>query len=220
MDGWSGMALPRRRLPLLTATVLALVPPAALVALAAPHQIPAPYGLFVHSDCELKSEYSAGTKSTTVQLALTPPGPDGSPSAASLVLRAEYAGTQPEAPPADISIMALPAVTSNPTVLRGVQLELVIERTGARPVTFSYFGKSWGEYGFVPPGGEITRVVFSLSVAELKALLVADRITGRVMNSGFTLTGKELAALRQFADAIGIKTQETTPPKPPRCLSG
>jgi hypothetical protein len=59
----------------------------AMLVLCAGHayvQVPAPYQLFVRHDCELKSEYSAETRTTTVQLTLMPPGLDSSPSAASL----------------------------------------------------------------------------------------------------------------------------------------
>lgn len=47
-------------------------------------------------------------------------------------------------------------------------------------------------------------MVFSLSAAELRALLIADRITGSVMNSSFALTAKQLTALRLFASSIGV----------------
>ncbi len=197
----------------MTVAALALLMAGTLGAIAAPPQVPAPYGLFVHSDCELKSEYSARTKTTTVQLALTPPGPDNSPSAASLLLRAQYAGTEPIAPPSEIAILALPAITSNPNIVRGVELELTIERAGVRPVRLYYLGNSWGEHGFVFPGAEITRVSFNLSVAELRALLLAERVTGRVMNYSFVLTGKHLAALLQFASTIGVADAADTSPK-------
>jgi hypothetical protein len=204
MRRWSETAVRHKGLPPVTVAALVLAVAGTLGAFAAPPQVPAPYGLFVHSDCELKSEYSARTRTTTVQLALTPPGPDNSPSAASLLLRAQYAGTEPMAPPAELAILALPAITSNPNIIRGVELELTIERAGVRPVRLFYFGNSWGEHGFVFPGAEITRVEFSLSVAELKALLLAERVTGRVMNYDFVLARKHLAALRQFASTIGV----------------
>jgi hypothetical protein len=207
------MALLRSRLPLATAVALALALPGALRIFAAPHQVPAPYGLFPRTDCDLTSQYSSETKSTIVQLALTPPGQDGSPSASSLVLRAEYAGTRPDVPPAAISILALPVVNANPNVVRGLELELVIERTNARPIRLFYFGTSWGEFGYIPAGGEISRVIFSLSAAELKALLTADRITGRVMNSSFALTDKELAAMRSFASSIGVRDPQAVSSK-------
>ncbi len=123
----------------------------ALVA-GAPRQMAAPYGLFVHSDGELKSDYSDELKATVVQLALTPPGLAGTPSAASMVFRAQFAGRQPAAPPRSIEILVLPAITSDPNVIRGVKLEFTIDRAGARPLPLSYFGKSWGEHGFTPPG--------------------------------------------------------------------
>ena len=113
-------------------------------------------------------------------------------------------GTQPIAPPDEVTILALPAITSNPNIIRGVELELTIERAGTGPVRLFYFGKAWGEHEFVPPGGEITRVTFNVSVAEVKAMLLAERVTGRVMNYSFVLTGKHLAALRLFAAAIGV----------------
>lgn len=155
MGRWSGMAPQRSRRPLVTAVVLALAPLAAPDTLTAPHQVAAPYGLCVRRDCELTSAYSAGTKSTVVQLALDPPGPDGSPAAASLVLQAEYAGTRPGVAPAAITILALPKVTSNPAAIRGVTLELMIECADTGPIRLFYFGESWGEYGFVNPGGRL-----------------------------------------------------------------
>ncbi len=209
----SATAARHTRFPLAAFALLALSAAVTIGASAAPPQIPAPYGLFVHTDCELKSEYSAKTKTTSVQLALTPPGPDKTPSAASLVLRAEYQGTEPLVAPAGIAILALPSITSNPNVIRGVELEMTIERGGVRPLRLFYFGKSWGEHGFVFPGAEITRVEFGLSVAEFKALLLAERVTGRVMNYDFVLTGKHIAALRQFASAIGVADAADTPPK-------
>jgi hypothetical protein len=177
---------------------------------AATPQLPAPYEVFVRGDCELQSAYSAGTDTTTVQLALTPPGPDDSPSGASLILQARYAGTQPSGPPSDIAILALPVVHANPTLVRGVELELTIELAGARPVRLYYFGESFGDYGFVPPGGEIRRVSFRLSVAELRALLLAERVAGRVMNCDFVLADRHLAALRLFALRIGVPDPRDT----------
>jgi hypothetical protein len=206
MTPWTAVAPPRICLPLATLGVLALATPAAVCVFAAAQpQVPAPYALFRGTDCELKSEYSTATSSTTVQLVLTPPGPDGSPSPAWLVLQAEYAGTRPDLPPADISITALPVVNFNPNVVRGVELDLVIETTEAKRVTLSYFGRAVGEFGFVPAGGEISRVAFTLSVTELRALLAAEQVTGRVMNSDFALTARELATLRLFASTIGVR---------------
>jgi hypothetical protein len=213
MGRWSGIAVRLGRLPLVTVAALALAVAAALGTSAAPPQVAAPYELFARTDCELKSEYSAKTKTTTVQLALTPPGPDNSPSGASLILQAQYAGTEPIAPPEGITILALPAITSNPNIIRGVELEFTIERAGGAPVRLFYFGKAWGEYEFVPPGGEIRRVAFNLSVAEVKALLLSERVTGRVMNYSFVLTDKHLAALRLFASAIGVSGPAGTSPK-------
>lgn len=177
----------------------------------APLQMPAPYGLFVHTDGELKSDYSDALKATVVQLALTPPGLAGTPSAASMVFRSQFPGRQPAAPPGEITILVLPAITSDPNVIRGVKLVFAIERAGARPLELSYFGKSWGEHGFTPPGGEITRVAFSMSLAELRSLLEAERVSGQVMNSSFEFTSAHLAALRMFATAIGVADQAGKP---------
>ncbi len=206
-----GRSLLRACLSSVVVGVLAVTPLAAAARSVAPPQVPAPYALYVRGDCELKSVYAASTKSTVVQLSLTPPGPGGTPSGVSLVLRAEYPGAGPAVAPNDIDVLVLPAVNSNPTVVRGLQLELVMERDGAAPVTLSYFGRSWGDYGFVPAGAEITRVAFTVHAAELKALLVADRVTGRVMNASFVLTGAEMAALREFASAIGMADAKVTP---------
>ena len=192
---------------------MALVWAATLCTYAAPPQLPAPYELFVRGDCELGSAYSAATDTTTVQLALTPPGPENSPSGASLILQARYAGTQPSGPPSDIAILALPVVNSNPTTERDVALELTLELAGPHSVRLFYFGKSFGDYGFIPPGGEIRRVTFSLGVAELRALLLAERVTGRVMNCGFVLAERHLAALRLFALRIGVPDPTHAPRK-------
>ncbi len=171
---------------------------------AAAAQVPAPYGLFVHSDGEVKSQYSTDLKSTIVELALAPPGQSNAPSSATMVLRAAFAGRQAIAPPAGITILILPTITSNPNVIRDNTLGFTIERPGSTPLELSYFGQSWGDYGFVPPGGEVTRVAFSMSVAELRALLLAERVSGRVMNSNFVFTNQHLAALRLFAMTIGV----------------
>ena len=200
----SGTAVRHGCLRPVTVVGMTLVWAAIRGTLAATPQVPAPYELFVRGDCELQSAYSVATDTTTVQLALSPPGPDNSPSGVSLILEARYAGTQPSGSPSDIAILALPVVHSNPTLLRDVELELTIELAGARSVRLFYFGKSFGDYGFVPPGGEIRRVTFSLSVAELRALLLAERVAGRVMNRGFVLTDRHLAALRLFALTIGV----------------
>jgi len=213
MRGCSGIAVRHGGLQPVTVVATTLVWAAIGGTFAATPQVPAPYELFVRGDCELRSAYSAETNTTTVQLALTPPGPDDSPSGASLILQARYAGTQPSGSPSDIAILALPVVHSNPTLERGVELELTIELAGARSVRLFYFGDSFGDYGFVPPGGEIRRVTFSLSVAELRALLLAERVTGRVMNCGFVLTDRHLVALRLFALRIGVPDPRDTPPK-------
>ncbi len=55
-------------------------------------QVPAPYQLFVRTDCELESSYSVERNATTVQLALTPPGPGDMPSGVSLILTASHSG--------------------------------------------------------------------------------------------------------------------------------
>jgi len=166
-------------------------------------QVPAPYGLFVHTDGEVKSEYSADLKATIVELALSP-GLGDTPASTTMVLRAAFAGRQPTAPPGQITILVLPTITSNPNVIRDGALAFTIEGSGSPPLELSYFGQSWGDYGFIPPGGEFTRVAFSMSVPELRALLLAERVSGRVMNSNFVFTGKHLAALRLFARTIGV----------------
>jgi hypothetical protein len=167
-------------------------------------QVEAPYGLFVAVDGEMKSEYSPGQKSTVVQLALTPPGLSGTGPSATMVFWARFAGREPEGPPAEIRILVLPIVTSSPNVVRDVEMQLTIEHHKTRPLTLSYFGQSWGEYGFVPPGGEITRVAFTMSPAELRALGFGEQVTGEVMNSAFAFTEQQLAALQRFALAVGI----------------
>ena len=185
----------------------------ALGVAAATPQLEAPYALFVRSDGEMKSEYSVDQNVTVVQLALIPPGVGNTPSTASLVLRAQYAGHAPAAPPASISILVVPSVTADPNVIRGVQMQLTIERAESTPLTLAYFGKSWGTAEFVPPGGEVTRVIFGMSVAEFKAVLLGERVSGRVLNATFVFTAKQLAALRLFALTIGIRNPADKPPQ-------
>lgn len=201
---WSATTVRRTSLTLRMPAILTLTLAATLVASGALAQVPAPYELFVHADGELKTEYVAASRSTIVQLALMPPGAGSTPSATSMVLRAEFAGRQPMIPPGQIGILVLPTVTSSPNVIRGVQLAFTIQAAGSPPLDLSYFGRSWGEYGFVPPGAELRRVEFSMSVPELRALLLGQEVTGRVMNSTFVLTTRHLAALRLFAMAIGV----------------
>jgi hypothetical protein len=198
----------RWRLPAVLAAALL----GTLDASEARRQIPAPYGLFVHSDGELKSDYSAERKSTTVQLALTPPGLHSTSSAASVVLQAGFAGREPTAPPREIALLLLPSIVSNPNVVRGVELDFTIECAGSQPLRLFYFGSSWGEYGYVTPGGEITRVVFTMSAAELRALTVGERVTGHAMNHSFAFTDQHLAALRLFAQTIGVTNAGGRPP--------
>lgn len=211
MENWSATTVRRTSLKLQMPAVLIGTLAATLVASGARAQVPAPYELFVHTDGELKTEYSALSKSTVVQLAIMPPGAGETPSATSMVLRAEFAGRQPITPPGQIGILVVPTATSSPNVIRGVQLEFTIQAAGSPPLDLSYFGRSWGEYGFVPPGGELRRVEFSMSVPELRALLLGRQVTGRVMNSTFAFTGKHLAALRLFAMAIGVPQPGETP---------
>jgi hypothetical protein len=189
-------------LPLFVALSAALS--AAVIPSAASPQMPAPYGLSTLRDCDITSEYSAEKKSTVVQLALVPPGPAGEPAAVSLALRAEYAGRMPGSPPGAINVLVLPTILSSPNVQRGFELELMVYRAGARPLRLFYFGRSWGEVGYVAPGDEVTRVGFSMSAADLQALLLGERVTGRVMNFGFEFTNRHLAALRLFAMTIGV----------------
>jgi hypothetical protein len=174
--------------------------------------LPAPYQLFPRTDCELTSEYFARTNTTSVRLSLTPPGPDKSPSAASLLLWAQYPGTEPAGPPDGIVLVALPSVTSNPNVIRSTQMELTLEGAGPRPVRLFYIGASWARNGFLPPGAEVRGVEYQLSIAELEALLLAERVTGRVMNFRFVLTARQLAALHQFASTIGVADPANTRP--------
>jgi hypothetical protein len=170
---------------------------------AAAGQVPAPYGLFVHTDGEVKSEYSADLKSTIVELSLSA-GVGDTPSSTTMVFRAAFAGRQVGAPPSEITILVLPTINSNPNVIRDTGLAFTIDRVDSSPLELSYFGKSWGDYGFVPPGGEVTRVAYSMSVPELRALLLGERVSGRVMNSSFTFTSKQRAALQLFALTIGV----------------
>ncbi len=209
MTRWSHSAARFRHQGLPTAAILAVALAGTLAASGAPPQVPAPYGLFVLNDCEVKSEYSAETRSTIAQLALTPPGANNTPSAASLVLRVEYPGRRPEGLPSEVTVLAVPAVTSNPNTIRNFELEFTVERAGSRPLRLFYFGRSWGDYGFVPAGGEITRVGFSMSAADLQVLIMAERVTGRVMSSSFALTGRQLAALRLFALTVGVPDPDT-----------
>lgn len=166
-------------------------------------QQPPPYGLFVANDCEVKTEYSAGTRSTVVQLMLTPPGPGGSPSAATLVLRADRSGSDPSASVAQILVIGIPAINSNPNIIRNLELEFVIAR-GGQALRLFYVGAGWENFGFSTPGNEITRASFRIAAADLQALMAADKVTGRVMNYSFEFASKHLAALRVFAMACSI----------------
>jgi hypothetical protein len=208
---WSAATVRRTPFTPRLAAVLTMTLAATLLATNAPAQVPAPYELFVHTDGELKTEYSAASSSTVVQLAIMPPGAGDTPSATSMVFRAEFLGRQPLTPPGQIGILVLPTPTSSPNVIRGVQLAFTIQAAGSPPVDLSYFGRSWGENGFVPPGGELRRVEFSMSVPELRALLLGRQVTGRVMNSTFAFTTRHLAALRLFAMAIGVPQPGETP---------
>ena len=212
MARWSGLAVRHRRLPLVAAAALALAVAGTFGTFAASPQLPAPYQLFPRTDCELTSEYFARTNTTSVRLAITPPGPDKTPSAASLLLWAQYPGTEPAGPPDGIVLVALPSVTSNPNVIRSTQMELTLEGAGPRPVRLFYVGASWARNGFLPPGAEVRGVEYQLSIAELEALLLAEQVTGRVMNYRFVLGGKHLAALHQFASAIGVADPANTRP--------
>jgi hypothetical protein len=167
-------------------------------------QQPPPYGLFVANDCEVKTEYAPGTRSTVVQLMLTPPGPGGSASAATLVLRAERTGADASAPAGQIEVIGIPAINSNPNIIRNLELELVIARAASQPLRLFYVGNGWEAFGFSTPGNEITRASFKMSAADVQALLLAEKVTGRVMNYPFEFTPKHLAALRVFAMAAGI----------------
>jgi hypothetical protein len=167
-------------------------------------QMPAPYQLFVAGDGEMKSDYSVELKSTVVQLAIRPPGLRGTAPPATMVFYARFQGREPEGPPSEIRVLALPTVTFNPNVVRGVQMQLTIEHHQARPLTLSYFGQSWGDYGYVAAGDEISRVAFTMSAAELRALGFGEQVTGEVLNSEFVLTRDQLAALRRFTLAVGI----------------
>ena len=198
----------RWRLP----AVLAVAIFGTLDASEARRQVAAPYQLFVRIDGELQSDYSAQLKSTTVQLALTPPGLHSTPSAASVVFQAGFAGREPTEPPNEITILVLPSVLSNPNVVRGVELDFTIERAGSRPLTLFYFGRSWGDYEYVAAGGEITRVAFSMSAAELRAIALGERVTGHAMNHSFAFTDEHLAALRLFAQTIGVTRAAGKPP--------
>jgi hypothetical protein len=186
-----------------TATALALALLTTALG-ATPRQQPAPYELFARGDGDVKTQYSSATRSTVVQLALAPPGPGGLPSAATLVLQAEYSGAQPGGAPGPITVLAVPAPNANPNVIRNFELELIVERVDEAALKLFYFGQSWGDYGFTPPGGEIRRVAFTMSAAELKTVAAAEGVKGRVLNSDFVLTAKQIAALRLFGAKIGI----------------
>jgi hypothetical protein len=184
--------------------VLVCVAAAASVRVAAGPQLPAPYGLFVTTDCEVKTQFSPDTKGTVVQLMLVPPSPGDQPAAASLLFRAEKSAGDEPAPPTKIDVVAIPSVTSNPTVIRGIQLEFTVERAGADPLRLFYPGNPWGNFGFATPGEEVTRASFVLGVSDFQALLVADRVSGRVMNFPFEFVKRHFAAMRVFALAAGI----------------
>ena len=212
MARWSRVAVRRGRLPLAAAAALALAAAGTLGVFAAAPQLPAPYQLFPRTDCELTSEYWAKANTTTVRLSLTPPGPDKTPSAASLLIWAQHPGTEPAGPPDGIVLVALPSVTANPNIIRNTRMELTLEGAGPRPVRLYYVGTSWARNGFLPPGAEVRGVEYQLSIAELEALLLAEQVTGRVMNYRFVLGGKHLAALHQFASAIGVADPANTRP--------
>ena len=183
----------------------------ALVA-GAPRQMAAPYGLFVHSDGELKSDYSDELKATVVQLALTPPGLAGTPSAASMVFRAQFAGRQPAAPPRSIRDPGPAGDHLRPECHPGRQAGVHDRPCRGAAAPAVVLREILGRARVHPARGEITRVVFSMSLAELGSLLQAERVTGTVMNSSFEFTNQHLAALRLFAMAIGVTEQAGKPP--------
>lgn len=199
MEQRTGPSVSRHRLRLW----LTVVAGSALIVGTEAAQVPAPYGLFVRHDGEVKSEYSPDLKSTIVELSLSP-GMGDAPASTTMVFRAAFAGRQAGPTPGEITVLILPTITSNPNVIRDNTLVFTIDRTESKPVELSYFGQSWGDYGFVPPGGEYTRVAFKMSVPELRAMLLAERVSGKVMNSNFTFTSKQLAALKLFAKTIGV----------------
>jgi hypothetical protein len=184
--------------------LLAILTATATARTGAVPQLPAPYGLFVTADCEVKSEYVPGAKTTVVQLTIMAPSPGNQPSSASLLFRAERAGGDAAAPPSKIDVVAIPSITSNPLVIRGVELEFRVERTGADPLRLFYLGNPWSNFGFANPGDEVTRASFVLGPADLQALMVADRVSGRVMNYSFEFASRHFAAMRVFALAVGL----------------
>ncbi len=190
------------RAPLLV--VLAVVAASVAVRTGGVPQLPAPPGLFVASDCEVKTQFSAETKSTVVQLMIVPPSPGNQPSAASLLFRVESARGGEGTAPAKIDLIAIPSVTSNPNIIRGLELEFRVERTGADPLRLFYMGNAWSNFGFATPGEEVTRTSFALGVPDIQTLMAADRVSGRVMNFPFEFASRHFAALRVFALATGI----------------
>jgi hypothetical protein len=69
-------------------------------------------------------------------------------------------------------------------------------------ITLFFFPDSWDYPGFAGAGNEIPVAFFSLTAADLRALAIAQSLSGSVLWTEFVLTPAQLEALATFVSLV------------------
>jgi hypothetical protein len=149
-------------------------------------------------DREIRAAYDAVRDRTEAVLTLLPHDIGGASSSLSLAIHASFPGREPAPGGVRFELRAYPGPLSDARRVRPTELKLTLETEEGRRVSLWLFGASWGQAGFVPPGGEIPWVYFAIGEAELRALAAAERISGQALGYEFELTPEQVRALRGF----------------------
>jgi hypothetical protein len=152
--------------------------------------------------------YSAAENATDVSLGLAPPAPSGAPGV-TFIFRARFQGRTVDTDKltgiivrAHYRVLSDDRVRSSQALETSYQLHMNLDPGDRSGISLDFFPANWGYYGFTAPGDEIPVAYFTVAPEELRAISLANAVTGEVLWTNFTLTAAELEALRAFARQV------------------
>jgi hypothetical protein len=148
-------------------------------------------------DGEIRSGYLELSKETVTLLRLLPSGPDGT---LNLVIAARWPGKSPSSPPEELEVRADVGMGVNPLVMRRAELVFVLDTKGEQRVRVDLSERL--RLADPGPAAAIERGTARLSIVEFIQLLRAEAVRGEIFGLGFSLTSKQIEALRKFGDTV------------------
>jgi hypothetical protein len=148
-------------------------------------------------DGEIRSGYLELSKERVTMLRLLPSGPGGT---LNLVIAARWPGKEQLKPPDQYEIRVDIGMGVNPLVLRRSELLFVLDPDTSE-ATLVDLSKSLN-IGGPGPAVAIERGTAMMPLADFIRLLRAEEVAGEIFGLEFTLTPKQVQAIRRFGDII------------------